>query len=86
MGSGCESLIAGNIPSSARQLPILAALYARFSTLFEPIIHHPEEKVNTFFENIRIILSKYPLPSVSCEKKKFPGVTSTGKWGVFCPE
>ena len=35
MGSGCENLIADKHPSSARQLPILAALYARSSTLFD---------------------------------------------------
>ncbi len=58
MGSGCESLIAGKFPSSARQLPILAALHARVSTLFGLIIHQPEEKVNTFCQNIGIFLSK----------------------------
>ena len=57
MGSGCEILIAAKMPSSARQLPILAALYARASTLFGPIIHHGEEKVNTFLKNIGIFLS-----------------------------
>lgn len=34
MSSGCGILIAGRCPSSARQLPILAALYARVPTLF----------------------------------------------------
>lgn len=48
MGSGCEILIAAKLPSSARQLPILAALHARASTLFAPIIHQGEKKVNTF--------------------------------------
>ena len=48
MGSGCEILIAAKMPSSARQLPILAALYARASTLFGAIIHQKEEKVNRF--------------------------------------
>ena len=57
MGSGCEILIAAKMPSSARQLPILAALYARASTLFGLIIHHGEEKVNTFLKNIGIFLS-----------------------------
>ena len=50
MGSGCKILIAAKMPSSARQLPILAALYARASTLFGHIIHHGEKKVNRFFE------------------------------------
>ena len=58
MGSGCEILIAAKLPSSARQLPILAALHARASTLFGHIIHHGRRKVNTFFENIDIFLSK----------------------------
>ena len=60
MGSGCESLIAAHLPSSARQLPILAALHARFSTLFAPIIHQGRKKVNTFFEKIDMVLSKRP--------------------------
>ncbi len=50
MGSGCEILIAAWLPSSARQLPILAALYARVSTLFGPIIHHGKQKVNRFLK------------------------------------
>ena len=62
MGSGCEILIAANLPSSARQLPILAALYARASTLFGPIIHHRREKVNRFLKNIDNFLSKERLP------------------------
>ena len=53
MGSGCENLIAGAFPSSARQLPILAALHARLSTLFGHIIHHLKEKVNTFLKKYR---------------------------------
>ena len=44
-------------PSSARQLPILAALHAGFPTLFASIIHEKEEKVNTQFTNIGIFLS-----------------------------
>lgn len=60
MGSGCEILIAAKLPSSARQLPILAALHARASTLFAPIIHQGEKKVNTFLKNIVINLSKRP--------------------------
>ena len=39
----------GQRPSSARQLPILAALYARSPTLFVSMIHHRAEKVNSFF-------------------------------------
>ena len=62
MGSGCEILIAAKLPSSARQLPILAALHARASTLFGHIIHHGEQKVNRFFKNIDKILSKESLP------------------------
>ena len=68
MGSGCEILIAANLPSSARQLPILAALHARASTLFGAIIHHGEKKVNTFFENIDMFLSNY----CHCEGAKRP--------------
>ena len=59
MGSGCEILIAAKLPSSARQLPILAALHARASTLFGHIIHHGEQKVNTFLKNIDKILSNH---------------------------
>ena len=44
-------------PSSARQLPILAALHAGFPTLFASIIHDKEEKVNTQFSNIGIFIS-----------------------------
>ena len=55
MGSGCEILIAAKMPSSARQLPILAALHARASTLFGHIIHHGEQKVNTFFKKYQDI-------------------------------
>ena len=62
MGSGCEILIAAKLPSSARQLPILAALHARASTLFGHIIHHGEQKVNRFLKNIDKILSKARLP------------------------
>ena len=50
MGSGCEILIAAKMPSSARQLPILAALHARASTLFGIIIHHNGEKVKMFLD------------------------------------
>ena len=39
-------------PSSARQLPILAALHAGSPTLFGSIIHDSEEKVNTQIANI----------------------------------
>ena len=52
-------------PSSARQLPILAALHAGFPTLFASIIHEKEEKVNTQFANIGIILSNnFPAKTV----------------------
>lgn len=64
MGSGCEILIAAKMPSSARQLPILAALHARASTLFGHIIHHGKEKVNRFLKNIDNFLSKERLPEL----------------------
>ena len=57
MGSGCEILIAAKLPSSARQLPILAALHARASTLFGHIIHQTGRKVNTFLKIIDKFLS-----------------------------
>ena len=38
----------GQGPSSARQLPILAALHAGSPTLFVIIIHHRRKKVNLF--------------------------------------
>ena len=50
MGSGCGIPHRGQSPSSARQLPILAALHARSPTLFGLIIHHMAEKVNTLFD------------------------------------
>lgn len=59
MGSGCEILIAGFLPSSARQLPILAALHARASTLFGHIIHQGEKKVNTFLKKYRDIFIEW---------------------------
>ena len=49
MGSGCETSIAGRSPSSARQLPILAALYAKVPTLNALIIHHRRGNYNTIF-------------------------------------
>ena len=69
MGSGCEILIAAKLPSSARQLPILAALHARASTLFAPIIHQGEKKVNTFLKNVGIFLSN-DAAQQSCRNKK----------------
>lgn len=39
----------GQCPSSATQLPILAALHARYPTLFRAIIHDVFRKVNIFF-------------------------------------
>ena len=77
MGSGCEILIAAKLPSSARQLPILAALYARASTLFGHIIHQKGEKVNTFLKIIDKFLSNgntcIQLISVWKESGNFPG-------------
>ena len=52
MGSGCEILIAAKMPSSARQLPILAALYAKVPTLNAFIIHHLRRKYNS---NLQIL-------------------------------
>ena len=57
----------GSAPSSARQLPILAALHAGFPPLFGCIIHDKEEKVNTQFSNIGIFLSiGQALQNLSC--------------------
>ena len=50
----------GSSPSSARQLPILAALDAGSPTLFGCIIHDMEEKVNTQITNIEKFLSIFP--------------------------
>ena len=49
MSSGCGRPHGGSTPSSARQLPILAALHARSPTLFAHIIHDGKKKVNGFF-------------------------------------
>ena len=80
MGSGCEILIAANLPSSARQLPILAALHARASTLFAPIIHYGEKKVNSFLKNIDNFLSKENPPG------REGLIISTLQWVLFFPE
>ena len=47
--SGCGYLIASLHSSSANQLPILAALHARFPTLFGIIIHDILINVNREF-------------------------------------
>ena len=39
----------GQSPSSARQLPILAALHARSPTLYSPILHEKAKNVNPYF-------------------------------------
>ncbi len=49
MGQRVRKSHRGQGPSSARQLPILAALHARFPTLFASIIHNISENVNRFF-------------------------------------
>ena len=51
MVSGCGNPIAEKAPSSARQLPIMAALYAGNPTLFPTIIQDVGKKVNGFFPN-----------------------------------
>ncbi len=50
MGQRVRKSHRGQGPSSARQLPILAALHARFPTLFGIIIHDIPQKVNRFFQ------------------------------------
>ena len=42
-------------PSSARQLPILAALYAGFPTLFPIMIHETTQKVKQEFTNFSFL-------------------------------
>ena len=59
-------------PSSARQLPILAALHAGFPTLFGCIIHEKEEKVNTQFANIGIFLSIDSMCGAPGRRNGFP--------------
>ena len=63
----------GQSPSSARQLPILAALHARLPTLFVPIIQHKSKNVNTQFF--------YGAPQVQtdCYKQKYAAKASP--WG-----
>jgi len=48
MGQRVRKPHRGETPSSARQLPILAALHARFPTLFPLMIHQAIPKVNPF--------------------------------------
>ena len=50
MGSGCGIPHRGQCPSSARQLPILAALHARSPTLFGLIIQQHSQKVNPYLK------------------------------------
>ena len=49
MGQRVRRSHRGQGPSSARQLPILAALHARSPTLFEDILHEIVQKVNPQF-------------------------------------
>ena len=71
-------------PSSARQLPILAALHAGFPTLFGCIIHEKEEKVNTQFINIEIFISinKYQIVAGGGFVQNLSGGFHF-KWGGF---
>ena len=55
MGSGCGNAIVENSPSSSGQLPVPVALNAAFSTLFAPIIHDWNKKVNSFLKKQREI-------------------------------
>ena len=50
MGQRVRRSHRGQCPSSARQLPILAALHARSPTLFFHIIHEKAQNVNPFFK------------------------------------
>ena len=50
MGQRVRRSHRGQCPSSARQLPILAAVHARSPTLFAVIIHDMIKKVNRFFQ------------------------------------
>ena len=49
MGQRVRKSHRGQCPSSARQLPILAALHARSPTLFSLIIQENAENVNSYF-------------------------------------
>ena len=50
----------GTSPSSAVQLPVPAALYARSPTLFPYIIHAQDEKVNPHFYFLLISSNELP--------------------------
>ena len=50
----------GQCPSSARQLPILAALHARFPTLFGIIIHDKKANVNAFLSGFGKLPHLFP--------------------------
>ena len=57
----------GQSPSSATQLPILAALHARFPTLFAIIIYHFQGKYNGFAKFFTLFVYEmyaYALPSL----------------------
>ena len=47
-GQRVRKLHRGQSPSSAVQLPIMAALHAGLPTLFSSIIHQKQKKVNMF--------------------------------------
>jgi len=50
MGQRVRKPHRGQSPSSATQLPIPAALHARFPTLFVDMIHEKKENVNPHFQ------------------------------------
>jgi hypothetical protein len=56
----------GQCPSSARQLPILAALYARSPTLFSCIIHETTPNVNIFFIFWKSFICSHPVIPAIC--------------------
>lgn len=56
-------------PSSARQLPILAALYAGFPTLFPIMIHETTQKVKQEFTNFSFL---FPSGLLWILMKNFP--------------
>ena len=69
MAAGADTLSRKN-PSSARQLPILAALYARSPTLFESIIHHRSDFVNPFLHFLGKNRGNYTQMFWCCEQNR----------------
>lgn len=69
----------GETPSSARQLPIMAALHAEGPTLSELILHEKGRFVNPFLKNF----GKMPGPTPTLPRRAESAVEKWGKREKF---